>query len=175
MDDSELKAVISECLGGKSESFNRIVEAFQNPIFHFAYQFTRNSDEAGDATMEIFFKAYRALDSFKPRYRFSSWLYKIAVNESINHIKSKKQTVKLNYDFESQERTPEENVSQGARVDLLQNALKTLNLDYRVVIVMKYFLELSYNEISENLEIPVKTVKSRLFTARQLLKEILVK
>ncbi len=157
------------------ETFERIVREYDRKIFNAVYRLVDNYEDAMDITQIVFLKAYEKYNLYDPTFKLFSWLYKIAVNESINHIKSRKRTVQLDHRLESMERNPEENVLHGKMIDRLQEALHTLKLDYRVVVVMKYFLELSYNDISDLLDIPVKTVKSRLFTARGLLKNILVK
>jgi RNA polymerase sigma-70 factor (ECF subfamily) len=157
------------------ETFEGIVREYDRKIFNAVYRLVDNYEDAMDITQTVFLKAYEKFNLYDPSYKLFSWLYKIAINESINHVKSRKRTVQLDPRLVSQEKNPEENVLQKKLVDRLQEALRTLKLDYRIVVVMKYFLELSYNDISDMLDIPVKTVKSRLFTARALLRNILVK
>lgn len=160
---------------GKKETFERFVREYERRIFHTVYRIVGNREDAMDITQTVFLKAYEKFDLYEPSRKFFTWLYRIAINESINFIKGKKQTMEIGQNLEALEKNPEEYVTGAMMADRLQDALKTLKLDYRVVIVMKYFLDLSYEQIGELLNIPVKTVKSRLFMARELLKDILIK
>lgn len=157
------------------ETFEEIIKEYDSKIFYTVYRLVDNYEDAMDITQTVFLKAYEKFNLYDPSYKVFSWLYKIAINESLNHVKSKKRTVQLDPRLVAKEKSPEENLLEKILVDHLQKALRTLKLDYRIVVVMKYFLELSYSDISKTLDIPVKTVKSRLFTARALLKNILVK
>jgi len=159
---------------GAKETFERFVREYERRIFHTVYRIVGNREDAMDITQTVFLKAYEKFDLYEPSRKFFTWLYRIAINESINFIKGKKQTMEIAQNMEALEKNPEEYVSGTMMADRLQDALKTLKLDYRVVIVMKYFLDLSYEQIGELLDIPVKTVKSRLFMARELLKDILI-
>ena len=157
------------------QTFEKFVREYEKKIFNTIYRIVGHYEDAMDISQTVFLKAYEKFDLYEPSRKFFSWLYRIAVNESINFIKYKKQTVTLGSNMETQERTAEEQLSQSVMADRLQDALGNLKLDYRIVIIMKYFLDLSYEQISQILEIPVKTVKSRLFTARELLKDTLIR
>ncbi len=157
------------------ETFEEIIKEYDSKIFYTVYRLVDNYEDAMDITQTVFLKAYEKFNLYDPSYKVFSWLYKIAINESLNHVKSKKRNVPLDPRLASKEKSPEENLLEKKLVDHLQKALRTLKMDYRIVVVMKYSLELSYSDISKTLDIPIKTVKSRLFTARALLKNILVK
>ncbi len=173
LDDSKL---VSRAIGGDQRAFEAIVQRYERTVFNVAYRVVKDQDDAADITQSVFIKVYRKLGSYDPRYRFFSWIYRITVNESINHLKRTKRRAEVDCGPEARGRgTPWESLAQTEKSDFLQNALMVLKLDYRVVIVLKYFLELSYREISEIAGIPEKTVKSRLFTGRQLLRDILVR
>ena len=109
------------------------------------------------------------------RYKFFSWLYKIAINESLNTLRQRKQINSIDDDFVSTDKGPDEKYYDLEKGERIQQALMEIGIDYRTTIVLNYFHDLSYDEISYVLEIPVKTVKSRLFTARKLLRTILIK
>ena len=116
----------------------------------------------------------RGLDRFNPKFKFFSWIYRIAINESLNQLKRRK-GVPLSDTEETQEPGPAEMATTEQLGDEVQTALMSLNESQRSVLVLRYFSECSYHEIGEILHIPEKTVKSRLFTARQQIKTRLEK
>lgn len=144
-----------------------------------------NRPEAEDIVQETFIKAFTALASFSEEYAFSTWLYKIAVNNCIDHFRKKKlQTVSLDKplegkdgelkrDFPDKEPTPEGEVLRQERHVLVREAIEKLPEHYRQVIVMRHQEERSYEEIAQILNIPLGTVKARIFRARELLKKML--
>ncbi len=157
------------------ETFEGIIREYEKRIFNTVYRLVGNYEDAMDITQTVFLKTYEKLNLYDPAYNFFSWLYRIAVNESINHIKAKKANASIDRELVSARRTPEEQITQHRQADRVQNALDKLNMEYRTVVVLKYFLDLSYQEISSIVGVPVKTVKSRLYTAREQLKDVLVR
>jgi RNA polymerase sigma-70 factor (ECF subfamily) len=134
------------------------------------------TEDAEDITQTVFVKAYEKLDSYNPAHRFFSWIYRIAVNESINFCKRIRRTEEYESGLvKSKKATPEERFRAEQLGEHVGDAISRLKLDYRLVIVLKHYHDFSYKEMSEVLQIPEKTVKSRLFTARQQLKLILEK
>jgi RNA polymerase sigma-70 factor (ECF subfamily) len=158
---------------GDGRAFERIVERYEKTIYNLGYRMVRNEEDAADITQTVFIKVFRKLDTYDPNRKFFSWLYRIAVNECLNHIKKRRHEVLADYDFAVARHSPWDDVTRGERNELLEGALMDLKPEYRVVIVLKYFLEFSYREISEIAGIPEKTVKSRLFSARQQLRDAL--
>ena len=152
-----------------------LVARYEKPIFNTAYRMVSDSDDAADVTQNAFVKAFEKIDTYNPAYKFFNWLYRITVNEALNHINRQKRNREFDYDTPSNLPTPEENYALAEMSSLLQRALMAMNLEHRVVIVLKHLLFLSYREIAEILQISEKTVKSRLFTARQILKKQLAK
>ncbi len=165
---------------GDREAFGAIVDQYQKAIFNVAYRMVNDYEDAMDITQTAFIRAYENLDSYDPSHKFFSWLYRIAVNESLNHISKRKRQTRLAYEpgdsaeYGGQARTPAVPAEQSETEAMLQSALGRLNFDYRLVVILRHFLSLSYREIGDIIDVPEKTVKSRLFTGRQLLKEILV-
>jgi RNA polymerase sigma-70 factor (ECF subfamily) len=157
------------------EAFERMIEKYEKPIFNVAYRMVNDYEDAMDITQTAFVKAYENLDKYDPSHKFFSWLYKIAVNESLNHINKRKRTAKLKRDFAMGQRTADEHFAQSETAELLQDGLMELKFDYRVVVILRHFMSFSYREISDILGIPEKTTKSRLYTGRQQLREILVR
>lgn len=169
------KDLVRRCLAGDPKAFEMILERYQKQVFNVALRILSDRDDAADVTQATFLKAYEKLNSYNERYKFFSWLYRIAVNASLNFLEHKKRSDPLGDEEPAEGNRLEEDIDQAERVEKLEDAMYGLPVDYRVVIVLRHFHDLSYEDIATILEIPEKTVKSRLFTARQLLKDMLVK
>jgi RNA polymerase sigma-70 factor (ECF subfamily) len=163
-DDNEL---VSQTLAGRTEAYGTLVRKYEKVIFNVGYRMTADYDEAQDIAQAAFVKAYENLKRFKPEYRFFSWLYRIAVNESLNRIQAAKKTAHLNPDMASTARGPDEAYGESELGQKVQGALMELKPDHRMVIVLRHFREMSYREIAEALGVPEKRVRSRLFEARR--------
>ena len=157
------------------KAFERIVDKYEKTIFNIAFRIVNDYEDAMDITQTAFMKAYENIDSYNPSHKFFSWLYKITVNESLNHLNKKKRTEKLDNNVAINLESPEEYTAHSEISRRLQYALMKLKFDYRIVVILRHFNSLSYREIGDVLDIPEKTVKSRLFTGRQLLRDILIK
>lgn len=153
------------------DAFEAIVEEYVKPVFNIAYRMVNDYEDAMDITQTTFMKAYERRGSYDPRYKVFSWLYRIAINESLNHLQKRKRESSLTHELADRRLTPEQSVIRNETTGIVQNAIMDLGLDHRMVIVLKHFQHFSYREISQILDIPEKKVKSRLFSARQLLKE----
>lgn len=169
--DAEL---VRACRAGDPQAFETLVHKYERPIYNLALRMLKDRDDAMDITQTAFVKAYEKLASFDDRHGFFSWIYRIAINESINFSKR----LKRRDEYESGVTatlapTQESDRRAGALSAEIEQAIEKLKVDYRMVIVLKHFQDFSYDEIAQVLHIPEKTVKSRLFTARQQLKEIL--
>jgi RNA polymerase sigma-70 factor (ECF subfamily) len=175
MNSSSDQELVKRCLKGEIKAFEILVNRYQKSIFNIVLRITRDYDEAEDITQNVFIKIYENLSNFKMNFQFSSWIYRIAVNESLNSLKVRKVYEPLNNtatpSFESSQNREDSNKLQFK----LQRAIAALDPSYRVVIILKHFQECSYKAIATILELPEKTVKSRLYTARQLLRDALVK
>jgi len=165
---------VQDCLSGKTEAFEMIVERHQKAIFNAALRMVEDYEDAQDITQTVFVKAFDKLSSYNPKFKFFSWIYKMTMNESINFLNQRKHHEELHPGLFSKEKTPEEKLEQAILSDKVQDALMCLQPEYRATVVLRHFEEFSYREIAFILEIPEKTVKSRLFSARQLLKDHLV-
>lgn len=173
MQEMSDKEIIRRCKNGDVESFGEIVRKYQKMIYNIVLRMVRDSADADDITQSAFVKAYEKLDSYRTEYPFFSWIHRIAVNEALNFIKQQKRKVELDDSFESVDENPESEYSRNELQGRVDRALEKLSPEYRIIIVLRHFGELSYDEISEILDVPPKTVKSRLFTARQELRSIL--
>ena len=158
---------------GDQTAFETLLVRYEKPVFNAAYRMLNDVEDARDVTQTVFLKAYEKLDGFNPQYRFFSWIYRIALNESIDALKARQRTDNLANEPAAESGGPEDETSRAQQRRQLQAALMTLKTEYRTVIVLKHFLDCNYLEISEVLEIPEKTVKSRLYSGRQLLKDAL--
>jgi len=168
--DNEL---VRECLGGDEHAFETLLLRYQGPVFNAVLRMVRDRDEASDLTQTAFLKAYEQLGRFDSRHKFFSWLYRIAVNEAINHVKRRRRLEPLAGDWASGNRNPEAELV-GSELSLhVQDALMSLPYDYRAVLVLRHFEGCSYDEMAAIVGVPEKTVKSRLFSARRQLKELL--
>ncbi len=171
-DDKEL---VKQCLEGSRSSFEEIVNRHYKTVYRLAYRILHDNDDAEEIAQIVFVKAYENLKSYNPGFKFFSWLYRIAVNETLNFSKKQSYLEKLNDEFISDGENPDEVYGRNELGEKIETALMEVDLLYRVPLVLKHFMDYSYKEISELLVIPEKTVKSRLFTGRQLLKDILIK
>lgn len=143
----------------------------EKPVYNAAYRMLGNRDDAADVTQSAFMKAFENIGAFDPAHRFFSWIYRITINEAIDHLKRRKRMLKVDVELASNEPAPHLQVNERQLSAELQAALLTLSEDYRSVIVLHYFSDCDYRQISAILNIPEKTVKSRLFSARQQLKQ----
>lgn len=176
MKDRSDAVLVSKCLRGDNAAYGALVEKYHKPVYNLALRMVKVTEDAEDITQTVFVKAYEKLDSYNPAHRFFSWIYRIAVNESINFCKRTKRTEEYESGLvKSNKATPDERFRAGQLGEHVGDAISRLKLDYRLVIVLKHYHDFSYKEMSEVLQIPEKTVKSRLFTARQQLKLILEK
>jgi len=163
--------LVRQCRNGDGHAFELLIGKYEKPIYNAAFRMLRDTSDAEDVTQTAFMKAFEKLDSYKPEFRFYSWLYRIVINESINVLNGRHHSAELDEERIPGRDTPETSLDQGQLNTAMQSALMTISADYRAVVVLRHFLECSYHEISEALDIPEKTVKSRLFTARRLLRD----
>jgi len=167
------RELIENCMNGDKRAFEGLLSRYEKPVFNAAYRMLNNPEDARDVTQTVFLKVIENLDSFDPKYKFFSWIYRIALNESINCLKKQNRLEPMGQEPVSQgsgpaEQTGSEQMSQG-----MQTALMTIKAEYRTVIILKHFADCSYTEIGQILDLSEKKVKSRLYTGRQLLKEAL--
>jgi RNA polymerase sigma-70 factor, ECF subfamily len=163
-------AAVRRCLDGDDAAFGAIVGRYQQVLFNVAFRMLGDYEEARDAAQSAFVKAYENLGTYDPRRRFFSWIYRILMNECLNL--RRQPAVRLRTGpidgMAADDRTPDSVEAAERRRDVKQAILK-LPPDYREVIVLRHFAALSYEEMSEAIGVPAKTVKSRLYSARQQL------
>ena len=174
MMDRQDNELVRRCLKGETSAFETLIDKYQKPIFNLAFRMTKNMEDAEDLTQTVFIKAFQKLELFRFNYKFFSWIYRIAVNESLNFLNQRKRLAELDIKVVSSEKTPDEIVQDEELSRQVQDGLMVLNPEYRILIILKHFHMLSYREIAYIVDIPEKKVKSRLFTARHLLKDALL-
>jgi RNA polymerase sigma-70 factor, ECF subfamily len=167
--DEQDRALVKRYLEGHRDAASGLVDRYQKRLFNVALRMLDNVQDAEDVTQTVFLNAFLKLRTYDPRYRFFSWIYRMTVNESLNMLKRRKPTVTL--EDEPEIRSPGAAPDRAAEVeDRVGKALMGLKPDDRAVVVLRHFVSFSYQEIADVLEIPVRTVKSRLFTARDRLR-----
>jgi len=166
---------VRSTLKGDREAFGVLVEKYQKPVFNVAFRMSRSYADAEDIAQATFLKAFEKLHTYNEQYKFFSWLYRIAVNESLNFLKHQNRFESFDGKAEIAEPTLESGAEANGERRALEESLMELRVDYRAVIILKHFDDMSYEEIGQILEISEKKVKSRLFSARQLLRESLTK
>ena len=169
------KVLVRESLQGSRKSFEEIVNRYYKTVYRLAFRILHDDDNAEEITQIVFVKAFENLDSYNPKFKFFSWLYRIAINETLNFSKKQSYLENLTDGYAADEENPHEIYGKNELGEKIESALMEIDLLYRVPLVLKHFMDYSYKEVSDLLAIPEKTVKSRLFTGRQLLKDVLIK
>jgi RNA polymerase sigma-70 factor (ECF subfamily) len=167
--------LVKKCLQGDVKSFEVLVDKYQKPIFNVALRMCNDYDSAEDISQAAFVKAYNNLNSFNPKYKFFSWICRIVINEGLNFLKQKKKLLELDENIISTEITPDQVFEQMELSHKIRNALMEIEPNYRILIELRHFQNCSYSEMGDILNIPEKKVKSRLYTARQVLGKVLIK
>jgi RNA polymerase sigma-70 factor (ECF subfamily) len=171
MNKPDDKSLMERCLKGDRQAFETLLVRYEKLVYNAAYRMLHNPEDARDVTQTVFLKVYEHLDQYDPSRRFFSWVYRITLNESINWLKKSRREVVLEHDTVDHGSGPAQQAGEAQIGKGMQAALMMIKPEYRAVVVLKHVLGCSYVEISEILDIPEKKVKSRLYTARQLLKE----
>jgi len=180
--------LVEQARQGKQAAFAELMERYRDSIYYMMLKMVRNTDDADDLTIEAFGKAFSRLDQYSPSFAFSTWLYKIASNNSIDFIRKKRIQVtsmdsgyvkddgeRIQVDAKASTMNPEESIIHGQKVIHMRMLVSKLKPRYRVLVEKRYFDELSYEEIAEELQLPLGTVKAQLFRARDFLANMMEK
>ena len=170
MNRNREKALIEECQRGNRQALEALVKEYQGPVYNAVYRMVGNREAAADVTQTAFLKALENIQSYDRNFKFFSWLYRIAVNEAIDHVNRARRFAPPDSPLIEWDDAAD-GAARAEAGEQLQVALMALSDDARAVIVLRYFTDCSYEEIGRALGVPDKTVKSRLFTARQRLRE----
>ncbi|MFM7661429.1 MAG: RNA polymerase sigma factor [Bacteroidota bacterium] len=173
---------------GKQSAYAELLDRYRDSIYFMMLKMVRNTDDADDLTIEAFGKAFSRLDQYSPSFAFSTWLYKIASNNSIDFIRKKRIQItsmnsgyinddgeRVQVDAKAVTMNPEESVIYGQKVIHMRMLVSKLKPRYRVLVEKRYFDELSYEEIADELQLPLGTVKAQLFRARDFLANMMEK
>ena len=167
------------------QAFAELMKRYKKPVYHMILKMVRNVDDAEDLTIEAFAKAFKNLKRFKKDYTFSTWLFRIATNNAIDFIRKKKlETMSLDssykddsgeavkIDVEDNELNPMEETIKSQKIELIRVFVDKLPPKYQRLVKLRYFDELSYEEIAKELEAPLGTVKAQLHRARELMYDL---
>ncbi|MDR0971392.1 MAG: sigma-70 family RNA polymerase sigma factor [Bacteroidales bacterium] len=167
---------------GDQKAYADLMNIYREPIYYMLLKMTNSSNDADDLTLETFGKAFKRLEQYTPNYAFSTWLFRIATNNCIDFIRKKRtQTISIdnlysNNDGESYAKDiacstldPEEKIIEKQKIVLMRDIVNKLKPTYKKLVQLRYFDELSYEEISQQLDLPLGTVKAKLFRARAFL------
>ncbi|MGL1887357.1 MAG: sigma-70 family RNA polymerase sigma factor [Reichenbachiella sp.] len=170
---------------GDEKAYAQLMDRYKRPVYHMILKMIRNTDDAEDLTIEAFAKAFKNLHKFKKDYTFSTWLFRIATNNAIDFIRKKKlKTFSLNTSFtddggesvtidvEDNNLNPQEETIKGQKIELVQMFVTKLPPKYQRLVRLRYFDELSYDEIAKTLDAPLGTVKAQLHRARELMYDL---
>ena len=180
---------VCSAIEGNENAYTELMRRYKDAIYYLLLKMTNNKSDAEDLTMEAFGKAFKNIKQYSPKYAFSTWLFKIASNNCIDFLRKKKSAIspvnKQHADKNSdnqedygtnitaKELDPEEELIKKQKVKHMREIVKKLKPRYRRLIELRYFKEYSYEEISQELELPIGTVKAQLFRARELLFNLL--
>ena len=187
-DSNRDNLLIEQSLKGQQSSFSELIDKYKNLVFNLAYRMTNNLNDAEDISQEVFIRVYKSLYNFNPNYKFSTWLYQMTLNLCRDRFrKGKIPSVSLDAplkeddqkDFSSiipdNQNNPEEIFIGVEQTNFINDLITSLPLKYREVIILRHLRDLSYEEMSKILNISLGSVKTRLFRARELLKNKLQK
>lgn len=165
---------VQRTLTGDHDAFEELVLRYQKPVFNAILRMVRDQEDAREISQNVFMKAFVNLRKFDGEKRFFSWLYRIAMNDSINFLHARRPIEPLIDTHRSADASPEEAFEAAETRRQIEDAMTRLSPDYKAVLVLRHFLGCSYEEMADVLEIPEKTIKSRLFSARHLLRDELL-
>jgi RNA polymerase sigma-70 factor (ECF subfamily) len=178
--------LVAEARKGNEKAFASLMNRYRDSIYYMLLKMVNNASDAEDLTIEAFGKAFRNLDSYTPKFAFSTWLFKIATNNCVDFIRKKQllptpldnlqdsmenATINLQSDLPD----PEESLIIHQKITALKDIVSQLKPRYKTLIELRYFKEYSYEEISSELNLPIGTVKAQLFRAKTLLYNVLIK
>lgn len=179
-------SLVEKAKQGDQQAYTEIMNRYRDPVYYMLLKMVRTDEDAEDLTIEAFSKAFNKIDTYTPDFAFSTWIFKIASNNAIDFLRKKRaKTVSLdsgytsdegdNYYFEiaSKGLNPEENTIKSQKHKILHEFVNKLKPRYRKLIELRFFKEYSYEELSEELDLPMGTIKAQLHRAKHLLNEVM--
>ena len=179
--------LVQRALNDKDQrAYTELMGRYKDSVFYMLLKMVNNSDDAEDLTIETFGKAFKRLDQYTPQFAFSTWLFKIASNHSIDFIRKKRiRAISIDQGYSNEDGEtyvipvkedsldPEESMQKDERIQRMRDVVEKLKPRYKRLVELRYFEEKSYEEISEILELPLGTVKAQLFRARDFMFELM--
>ncbi len=178
----DFKLIRAAVENNDGKAYAELMQIYKKPVYHVVLKMVRNPDDAEDLTIEAFAKAFRNLHKFNPEFAFSTWLFRIATNNCIDFIRKNKiktmsidSAIKIDngdeitIDFRDQNLNPQETTIKNQKIEIMQHVVSRLPDKYQRLVTLRYFDELSYEEIAQELKAPLGTVKAQLHRARELL------
>ncbi len=179
-------AIVERAKAGDQSAYAELMKRYREPVYYMLLKMIKNTDDADDLTIEAFGKAFNRIHQYSPTYAFSTWLFKIASNNcidfirkkrvfltSIDHAYTNKDGESIGIEFDSGNPDPEEVYIKQQKVKTMREVVERLKPRYRDLIVKRYFEELTYDEIADEMELPLGTVKAQLFRAREFLANLM--
>ena len=179
-------ALVERAKEGDQSAYAELMERYREPVYFMLLKMIKNNDDADDLTIEAFGKAFNRIHQYSPSYAFSTWLFKIASNNCIDFIRKKRINVtsmdhaysndngeSVGIQVESEGMDPAETVMKKQKVKMMREVVSKLKPRYRELIEKRYFQELSYDEIAEEMDLPLGTVKAQLFRAREFMANLM--
>lgn len=171
---------VKRAIEGDQDAYTQLMDKYQKPLYFHVLKMVRNREQVEDLVQEAFMKAFNNLNSYNTNYAFSTWLYRITTNHTIDYLRKKKlKTTSINDPVKTKDGEMEIQISDDAETDrdiirkerkkIIHNAINDLPKKYRRVIEMRHLQELSYQEIADQLDLPLGTVKAHIFRAREML------
>ena len=180
--------IVERAREGDQAAFAELMNRYREPVYFMLLKMIKNNDDAEDLTIEAFGKAFNRIDQYSPSYAFSTWLFKIASNNCIDFIRKKRiKMTSMDHAFTNENGEsvglqvdgglldPEETFIKNQKVKMMREVVDKLKPRYKELIVKRYFEELSYDEIAEEMDLPLGTVKAQLFRAREFLANVMKK
>lgn len=180
----EDRELVASAKRGDPQAFRTLMKKYHKSVYYMLLKMVKNADDAEDLTQEAFAKAFNSIDKFDSTFAFSTWLFRIATNNCIDFIRKKRvQTISIDSPLEGDDGSsmqldvrddnfdPNDSMLRQQRKHYLELAIQRLPEKYRTLVELRYYRELSYEEVADELQIPLGTVKAQLFRARELLNE----
>ena len=184
MDIKQEEKIIKQLKNGDFSNYDKIVDSYKNRVFGMAYKFTNDYDETQDLAQEVFLKIYRQIKNFRGDSKLSTWIYRISVNTCLDWKKKKMRIKSINFsnmvNEENKDQTigikddsplPDEIILQDEDQRIVHDLIYELSDKYKTVLIMYHFNEMSYEDIAKALNVPQRTVETRLYRARRMLKD----
>lgn len=178
-------ALVKRAKQGDGKAYDELILLYKDAVYGVIFRMVRNKHEAEDLTQEAFIKAYNSINSFNEEYAFSTWLFKIATNNCIDFFRKRKlstqsmdQTIRykdeaIKQEYADPEQSSDKSLLASEKTKLIHQAIENLPEKYRTAIIMRHTEERSYEEIATMLDLPLGTIKARIFRAREMLKKSL--